>query len=240
MFGVRQFPPETCTPPRALYFRLKHVLSRARHPMLSRFPAILFAVAVGGALSAGLFVALSRQGSTRKLVAGYPLTYWVQCLDSGQDELRAAAQRNLPQFGVDAVAPLVARLDSELPEIASTSAATLAKMPPALTVPLLAAALRPGAVGSSAARRCAAIELLSPMPAVASAPAVDNIAAQLDDPDVCLTAAEYLIAHGADARALGVAARVLAGTERYCRLQSIRVLLTARPTRRPPPRLPRT
>ena len=201
--------------------------------MLQRLPAILIAVLIGGALSAAFFVGLSRRPPNRMLVAGYPLAYWVQCLDSGQDDLREAAKRNLPQFGVDAVGPLIERLDAESREVSAASAATLAKMPPALTVPLLSASLRHASAGGSSSssargatppRRSAAIDLLAAMPALASAPAADDIAAQLEDPDVCHTAAEYLISHGVNAHAIATAARVLGGTEQYCRLQSIRVM----------------
>jgi HEAT repeat protein len=199
--------------------------------MGTRLPAILFAVAVGGAVSAAFFVALSHQPSARTLVAGQPLQYWVQCLDSGEDDLREAARRNLPKFGVDAVGPLIERLDAESRAVSTASAAAIGKIPTAVTVPLLAASLRPGGAdgrgnGGSAtpARRIKAIEVLAAMPAAASAPAIDDVARQLDDPDVCHTAADYVIAQGAGPHVIAVAARVLAGTEQYCRLQAIRVL----------------
>jgi hypothetical protein len=198
--------------------------------MRTRLPAILFAVAVGGALSAAFFVALSRQPPVRTLVAGHPLQYWVQCLDSGEDDLREAARRNLPKFGVDAVGPLIERLDAESRAVSTASAAAIGKIPTTVTVPLLAASLRPGGAdgrgGSSAtpARRIKTIEVLAAMPAAASAPAIDDVARQLEDPDVCHTAADYVIDRGAGPHVIAVAARVLAGTEQYCRLQAIRVL----------------
>jgi hypothetical protein len=198
--------------------------------LIARTLAILIAVTVAGSLSAVVFIALSRQPSTRRLVGGQPLAYWVQCLDSGQDDLREAGRRNLPVFGGEAVDPLIARLDADDENVRRAAAWSLGKIG-APAIGHLARVLRPrgagGARASTPACRCAVIELLGTMGVPLSAPASDDVALQLDDRDVCREAARYLVLCGVSPNGIATAARVLGGTEQTCRLQAVRVLLSA-------------
>jgi hypothetical protein len=217
---------------------------------MGRLPTMFVASIIGGALSAVLFVALSRQPHTRKLVAGYPLQYWVQCLDSGQEELRENARLNLPRFGVEAVDPLIERLDDDDPKVRLAAWSALQKIgAPAL--PRLAIVLRGDSAGghaTTAACRCAIIELLrttiaaagpattettttttTAMPAIPPAvvnDVADAVATQLEDRDVCQAAARYLVLHGVGPNGIAAAARALGGSQQLCQLQAIHVLLT--------------
>jgi hypothetical protein len=173
--------------------------------MLRRLPAILVATVLGGTLSVVSLVILSREPPTRRLVGGRPLAYWVACLDSGDAALRTAAERNLPQFGPDAVDPLVERLDDDSTDVTLAASAVIATIGPA-GVPPLTAALRKG---GTPFRRIAIIRLLKAAGPAASAPANPVIAAQLADRDISAVVADYFTAYGPDPDAIAAAAVVL-------------------------------
>jgi hypothetical protein len=173
---------------------------------LSRLPAILLAIAVGGTLSAVTLIVLSREPPSRQLIGGRPVQYWVGCLDSGDAKLREAAERNLPLFGAAAVDPLIERLDDDDDAVVIAASAVIFRVGPAAAVPRLVAGLRKG---GTPFRRIAVIRLLKSLGPAASASANPLVAAQLADRDVAPAAADYFVAFGPDVDALVAAARCL-------------------------------
>src|SRR4051794_8729449 len=137
-------PRRCCTSCRAVGFALG-----------SRIVGIFIAIALGAALSAALLLAFSRQSTHQQLVEDQPISYWLKCLDSGDEALRFNATRNLPQFGAAALRPLIDRLDAPDPAVASSASAALSTIGPSAAGEL-ARCLASG----SPARRTAAVELL--------------------------------------------------------------------------------
>lgn len=179
---------------------------------------ISLAVCLGAALAVALVLMFSATPARQQLVGDRPLAYWLSCLDSSDDRLRASAATNLPAFGVDSARPLIERLDARDPGVASAAKTALSTLGPA-AVPELARSLRSG----SPARHLAAIELLSAL-GTASSPASSDIAALLDDPNVGSAAARYFVSFGPTSPAIDKACRVLGGIDQSRRLDAIRIL----------------
>src|SRR5687768_4397541 len=97
---------------------------------------IVMGLVIGGALGAGAIILVTRAGSgPQKQVDGKPMSYWLQCLDNENATLRSEARVALPQFGADAIVPVVDLLDE--PHAQSDAADILSIMGPQAVPPLI-------------------------------------------------------------------------------------------------------
>ena len=184
---------------------------------------IVVSLLLGALLGAGAVSLLTRirPPGNGLLVRGQPMQYWLSWMDSEDAERRAEAAAALPQFGKPAIKPLVDLLGSEHPPTRQAARDALVSVgPPAVYELENALDDRPPV------KQILAIEVLQKM-GNAAGPAVDEIAALLDDPAVGPNAAEFFLRSGTSPVAVDRAIWILERGDPSRRFDAIRILRQA-------------
>ena len=188
--------------------------------MRERLATIVMAVVIGGAVGAAGILFLSRAGRTEaQKVNGQPMSYWLKCLDSESEGLRAEATQVLPQFGNDAITPVIELLDE--PRAQMQAADVLALIGPSAVGPLIES-LKTGPTN----KRLGAIKALERIGAPA-AEATTPVVHFLKEEDVGPVAAEFVAKMGPNLEAVAVAVHVLETGSSMRQLDAIKVLSRA-------------
>src|SRR5207244_761560 len=127
--------------------------------------------ALGGA--GVVYITRSSRGDGRML-EGQPLSYWVRCLESDDEQLRLKAIGLLPQFGAEAVPDVVDKLSSG--EAQDRAVDVLAKIGAPTVRPLIEAL-----EARSAQMRIGAIRALDQMGPALASPATTPVSKLLAD-----------------------------------------------------------
>src|SRR4051812_23869859 len=142
--------------------------------MRERIATIAAAVLIGGIVGGLGLLLVIRSTAPVKLVNGFPLSYWTRAIQGDDASMRAAAAAALPQFGAQAIAPLIAMLDR--PTVQVSAADVLAKFG-ATALPALVDVLDHG----PQSRRMSALHALEGMSGPPTPVVLSAVARQLQD-----------------------------------------------------------
>lgn len=190
--------------------------------MRERAAILLAAIVVGGLFGGGLIYILSRDAIPARTINGYPLSYWINALDSDNSRTKKAAMASVPLFGIEAVRPTIKLLDD--PHTQGSAVEVLA----AIGRPAIPALLEKLATGPTDTR-LAAMHAIDGMPFAPPPPEVLLAVAKLMADDAMEpTALAYVLRVRPDLPATLTVAELLDGGTTKRKLDVLRVIGSSR------------